>query len=184
MATRPKAPTTRLQAGHAKTLVRRALGLAAEEKDRSIELAQCLAEIQAEQPLTDFIRRSGISRRKAYFLAEIGRKLTDVDATVDRLTKIGWTKLQIVLRHVGGMPSSELLEFAETHTAHELKRMLPESPSASKSKCVILYFNPGQYAAFRKAILDHGGKSSGRGLIGKEEAVVAMIAGLNSARSQ
>lgn len=180
MASRPKRKS---QGENAKALIRHALELATEDKDRSIELARYLAEIQAMQPLTDFIRHSGISRRKAYFLAEIGRKLTAVDATVDRLTKIGWTKLQIVLRHVEGRPSSELLDLAETHNAHQLKQMLPKKPPPSKSKCVVLYFSPGQYAAFRNAILEYGGKSSGRGLIGKEDAVIAMIGSLNSSHS-
>jgi hypothetical protein len=38
-----------------------------------------------------------------------------------------------------------------------------------------LYFSTGQYRQFRRAVLQHGGSGVGRGLVGKEEAIMNII---------
>jgi hypothetical protein len=40
----------------------------------------------------------------------------------------------------------------------------------------VLYFTPEQYETFEKAVLANGGVKSGRGLLGKEEALAKALA--------
>lgn len=159
-----------------KDILQQALGLSRQPEDHSIELARCLAKLNIDAPLTDFIVQSPISKRKAYYLAEVGKKLDELGATDERLEQIGWTKLHVISKHLEKRAPEELLDLAERHTVHELQQMLPDNPLESRSsRCVILYFSPEQYADFEREVLAHGGEKSGRGLIHKENAVMAMI---------
>ncbi|MES0157570.1 hypothetical protein NKJ81_29000 [Mesorhizobium sp. M0018] len=170
---------------HQSDRMKEALVLSAAQPDHSIELARCLAELKANKLLPEFIAASGSSRRKSYYLAQIGRELEKLSGIPDdRLTAIGWTKLQIVLRHIDDRDALDLVELAEKHKAHELKRMLPKDPLVGHSRCVVLYFSPDQYADFEKAIVANGGKRSRRGLSHKEKALIAMIGRLNSIHSK
>src|SRR5688572_6638629 len=83
-------------------LFQQALDLSGRSPDHSIALAKCLAELHGRdrRELTRFIKVSTIGRRTAYFLLEIGQKLREVRVSKTRLERIGWTKLQIIARHV------------------------------------------------------------------------------------
>ncbi len=44
--------------------------------------------------------------------------------------------------------------------------------SLKNAHCVLMYFNPEQYAELEKALLKNGAERSGRGIVGKEEALI------------
>lgn len=149
-----------------------ALRLAKEPSDQSISLALLLAELR---PLTEFIRRSGISRRKAYYLAEVGRKLNGVEADRKRLVRIGWTKLQLVAKEITSRNARELIGLAEDLSANELKRAMRGQEPRERTRCTILYFDMDAHAEVEQALIEHGAVPSGRGLVGREEALLKII---------
>lgn len=166
-----------------KNLMNEALALAKGQPDHSIPLARRLAQLKAEDLLPEH-QGFGDQSAEGILSGTIGSELGKLgEIPDDRLTAIGWTKLQIVLRHIEGRDALDLVDLAEKHKAHKLKRMLPKDPLTEQSRCVILYFNPDQYADFENAVLANGGKRGRRGLSHKEEAVIAMISRLNSIHS-
>ena len=80
--------------------------------DNFIEAARYLREVQDEAPelFATVVKHTGIGMRKAYYLAEIDRRFRKLGVDRNRLRKIGWTKVQIIGRHinktVSGAPSA------------------------------------------------------------------------------
>ena len=97
--------------------------------------------------------------------------------------KIGWTKLQIIGQKLTRRNAETLLAWAEECNAPQLAaRVRGEAPS--KTRCVLLYFSPAQYRQFERAILTSGGKRSGRGLVGTEDAIMRIVRSVNRADRQ
>src|SRR3546814_9583906 len=91
--------------------------------DHFLEAARYLREIQDEHP-DDFVsvaKNLGIGRRKAYHLAQVNRSFHALDIKVDRLRRIGWTKLALLAPHIDANNAGDWLKLAEGVTAHELK---------------------------------------------------------------
>ena len=166
-------------------LLQTAVKLSARPDDTFLDLARALAAIYAQDKalLGRFIAESGIGRRKAYYLLELGKRLADLGVPDKRFEKIGWTKLQIIGKHLTRRNAEKLLGWAKECNAPQLTaRVRGEAPS--KTHCVLLYFSPAQYRQFEKAILTKGGKRSGRGLVGKEAAIMRMVRLVNKAESK
>ena len=161
-------------------LLRRAVELSARPDDTFPGLARSLAAIYAQDKalLGRFIEQSGMGRRKAYYLLDLGKRLTDLGLPDKRLQKIGWTKLQVVGKQLTRRNAEKLLGWAEECNAPQLAaRIRGEAPS--KTRCVLLYMSPVQYRQFEKAILKSGGKRSGRGLVGTEVAIMRIVRSVN-----
>jgi hypothetical protein len=173
-----------------KMQLRLALDLAVQPEMNFLELARHLRDIRDANPglLAEFVRRSGMSPRKAYYLAAISEQLDGFGFPRRYLEAIGWTKLQIVaqrLSDAGGDPvAKEIVEdwlsFAKSHTARDLRNLLLEVEQIARPRCVLMYFNADQYKTFEDAFLKHGGKRQGRGLLSKEEVVIQMIKSLEA----
>lgn len=146
--------------------------------DNFIEAARYLREVQDEKPelFATVVKYTGIGMRKAYYLAEIDRRFRKLGVDRTRLRKIGWTKVQMIGRHINMTNLEDLLSLAENHTAYELNALLRGEQPHSETRCVVLYFTPEQYETFEQAVLANGGVKSGRGLLGKEEALVKALA--------
>jgi hypothetical protein len=115
-----------------------------------------------------------MGRRKAYYLLQLGQRLKGLRLPEKRLSAIGWTKLQVISDHLTPQNAEELLAEAEECTTQEL-RVLMGGGSKAKRRCVLLYFSPRQYRQLEEAILTNGGKRRGRGLVGKETAILRMV---------
>lgn len=155
----------------------RALKLAQQSDNHFIELARLLLQIQEDHPkmLRGWVKRSGLSRRKAYYLIEIAKAFMPFKLPDDRLVAIGWTKLGLLAAHVDADNVHELLTLAETSTAQELREVLRDGESAGQTRCVLLYLSLGDYALFDKALRRNGASKSGRGLVDKEKALMRII---------
>ena len=148
-------------------LLQTAVELSARPDDTFLDLARALAAIYAQNKalLGRFIEQSGMGRRKAYYLLDLGKRLADLGLPDKRLEEIGWTKLQIIGKKLTRRNAKKLLGWAEEYNAPQLAaRIRGETPS--KTRCVLLYMSPAQYRQFERAILSNGGKRSGRGLMG------------------
>jgi len=149
----------------------KALALSAEVEDNFLELGRALRRLQEHdtQLFQQAVAKSKLGRRKAYYLVE---KLPIPRA---RLRRLGWTKLQVIAGSVDADNVEELVALAEGNTAKQLQRIMRGEEPLKDSNCVLLYFAPEQYAKFRYALLQNGAKASGRGLIGKEEALIKAL---------
>src|SRR6185437_6555463 len=66
----------------------------------------------------------------------------------------------------------ELVSLAEQLKTKQLERKMQGEEPLSNAHCVLMYFSPKQYAELEEALLKNGGERSGRGIVGKEEALI------------
>ena len=69
----------------------------------------------------------------------------------------------------------ELLAAAEKNTNRELQMLVKGEEPANNQHCVLLYFNDDDYKDFVQSALHHGAARSGRGLLNKEQAIMALV---------
>src|SRR5688572_14639298 len=140
-------------------LMNRALHLSAQPQDQTLELARCLADLHARDSrhLKAFLERSGIKRRKAYYLVNIGQQLAGIRGPKGRLKKIGWTKLQVIAGKITKENANDWQELAEENSTRELKRLVHGEEPEPTTHCVLMYFTPEQYREFEEAVLSFGG---------------------------
>lgn len=150
------------------------------EPEDFIQLGRLLRHLKAANKATydATLIKVGIGSRKAFYLREISQKLEELGVSDAGFNEIGWTKTQIIVPHLTRGNAKRLVKLAKSNTAQELKALVPEKTARPKRRCVVLYFGPSQYTEFKRAILANGGKPhSGRGLSGKERALMAIIRG-------
>lgn len=80
----------------------------------------------------------------------------------------------MIARHLRGNNIRSLLNYADHHTTRELSAYAGRLQSRTDTRCVLLYFTPGDYKLFEKALIKFKAEKSGRGLIGKEKATINM----------
>jgi DNA-binding transcriptional MocR family regulator len=119
----------------------------------------------------DLIHEGTLNRRTAYYLRDVGRLIRIAKLSTSQAERIGRTKLQIIGKKMNG----KNLKLAEKNNVQELKRLIGEDSRRSKPHCVLLYFGKEQYRQFRQAMVRHGASRWGRGLIGKEKAILRII---------
>ena len=155
----------------------RALKLAQDPDEHFIELGRLLLTIHEDHRplLRGWIKRSGISRRKAYYMIAIARAFEAYGVKKERLAAIGWTKLQIIAPHVQPDNIEDLLTLAETRTARRLKAEFRTDLETSDTRCVLFYFSPEDYARLEAALLKRVAGKFGRGLVDKEKALMRLV---------
>ena len=158
----------------------RALALSSDVEDEFLELGRSLRQLQDRDPdLFQQVVQKRLGRRKAYYLVEVSRKFEPMPISRARLKKIGWTKLQIIGQHVTKDNVEELVTLAEQLKTKQLERKMrgeePLDEPPSDTHCVLMYFSPKQYAEFEEALLKNGAETSGRGIFGKESALITAL---------
>ena len=153
------------------------LMLVSQIDEEFIELGSLLHNLQETAP-EDFqalLSQPQLGKRKGYYLIEIDRAFADSGVPGKRLKRLGWTKLQIIARHVAPDNCEELLKLAETHTAKNLEKIMRGQEPILGGRTVLLFFTAYQFAAFSNAILAHGAIPNKDGFIGKEAALIAAL---------
>ena len=152
----------------------RALALSSDVEDTFLELGRSLRQLLDRDPglFQQIVKKGHLGRRKAYYLVEVSRKFKPLPIGWPRLKKIGWTKLQIIGQHVTKDNVEELVSLAEQLKTKQLERKMQGDDSLSNAHCVLMYFSPEQYAEFEEALLKNGAERSGRGIVGKEAALI------------
>ncbi|WP_266019674.1 hypothetical protein [Brucella intermedia] len=142
-----------------------------------LKLARELRDLKENAPdlFLKVAEMAGISSRKAYALARISRQFDELGVSEERLAFIGWTKLQIVGRHLNDENGEYLLDLAEQHTTHDLETILRGETPAGNAKVVQFYLTHEDYQLLRSVLLKHGALVNGNGLAHKEEALMAAI---------
>ena len=119
--------------------------------------------------------KSDLERRKAYYLIEIARIYEPLPVSRPRLKKIGWTKLQLVGKRVTKDNLEEMLQLAEKTPAKHLERMMRGEKAIDNAHCVLMYLTPKQYKDLEKVLVQHGATATGRGILGKEAALMKAL---------
>jgi hypothetical protein len=130
------------------------------------------------------VASANIGRRKAYYLVEVSRIFDPLTVPRARLRKIGWTKLQLIGKHVTPNNLDALLHLAEECNAKELERLMRGEKPLGNARCVLMYFSPKQYDELEDALVQHGGVRRGRGVENKEEAMISIVRRLNKLDGQ
>ena len=155
----------------------KAMGLSKQVEDNFLELGKSLRQLMDRDPdlFRQIIQKSNLGRRKAYYLAEVSRIFDPLPIPRVRLRKIGWTKLQLIAKHVTPNNLDVLLQLAEDSAAKELERRMHGEKPLGNAHCVLMYFSPKGYAELEDALVKHGGVRSGRGIQNKEEALIRLV---------
>lgn len=151
--------------------------LVANQDSSFIELGALLRHVQEEDPelFQHVLKIQGLGRRKAYYLIKIDRAFEPLDLDVSTLSAIGWTKLGSIAQHVCQENVHALISLAATHTDHQLKALMKGKKPVKNPRVVLLYFTQRQYAIVANALISHGAKQSGKGLINQEKALLQLI---------
>jgi hypothetical protein len=128
----------------------------------------------------DIFREGNLNQRTAYYLRNVGRVIRIANLTISQAERVGWTKLQIIGGSLiedkeNARKVARLLKLAEQNNAQELRRLVSKKRAKSKPNCVLLYFTDKQYEQLKGALIDQKAISKGRGIVGKEEAIMRMI---------
>ena len=152
----------------------KAMALSGDVDDNFLELGKALRQLQDRDPdlFHKIVAKSNLGRRKAYYVVEVSRIFDPLPVPRARLRKIGWTKLQLIAKHVDASNLEDLLKLAESENTKELKRRMKGEKPMGNAHCVLMYFTPKQYAELEAALLKNGATRSGRGLVDKEEALI------------
>lgn len=164
-------------------LKRKALSFAGDPSKNFFDFAQSLHRVHSISPvsLKDIVTATGMSLRRLYYLIDVGRMLDEYRLEKSEVEKIGWTKVGIIARHVAAEPGisreslSDFLALAATTKARDLKGVLEGQPKSSAVRCVLLHLTPEDHDRLVEALVAHGAVKKGRGLIGKEEALMKII---------
>ena len=163
-------------------LISTILGFSKRIEQNFITLADLLYELSLNDTAAFqiLLQSPNLKRRKGYYLAEIGKHMNEAD--VPKLTlkaslsAIGWTKAQIIARHLNTHNWSDLIDCATTHTARDLKLLMKGIKPMEKTKTVLLSLSPKDHKLLVAALLKHGATSSGNGLANKELGLMKMVA--------
>ena len=161
------------------TNYQKALKLAKQVDESPLDLAQAIWTLHNREPsrISDLIAESGMSRRKAYYLISVRSRFPEPKFKRETLATVGWTKLAILAKDCpeGKEEWGIKLALKKEATAKALPAMLKEGKTAKRTRCVVLYLQPDQYDLFEVAALANGATRSGKGLAGKEEAIMEMV---------
>src|SRR5208337_851216 len=157
--------------------------LSANVEDNFLDLGKALRKLLDRDPalFQQLWQKTSLGRRKAYYLVEVSRVFDPLPISRNRLKKLGWTKLQIIGRQITKDNAQELLAIAEENTAKQLERLMRGEKPIDNAHCMLMYFSPKQYKVVGEAMLANGGVKSGRGVVGKEEALVRALKKLKDA---
>jgi len=158
----------------------KALMMSKNVEDNFLDLGRQLRQLQDREPelFQKIVESSDLGLRKAYYLVEISKTFDPLPISRARLRKLGWTKCQMIGKHVTKDNVEEMVELAENTSVKILERQLRGEPSMKNAHCVLMYFSTMQYAEFEQALLKNGaqrGKGKSRGLQNKEEALIRAL---------
>lgn len=151
-------------------------------EDTFLDLGRSLRKLLDRDPemFSQLWQKSSLGRRKAYYLVEVSRAFDPLPVARSRLKKLGWTKLQILAKHVTKSNVQELLALAEgCKNAKQLEAHMRGEKPVDNAHCVLMYFSPKQYKVLEEALLKNGARRSGRGFLNKEAALTRALKKLN-----
>jgi len=141
-----------------------------------LQLGRVLARLQSEEPhaFKGAVQAANLGSRKTYYLLDIERAFRDLDVTDEQLMEVGWTKLGMLAKKVNPQNVDQLLERAAELTSRQLAELLRGEEPTGDTRTVMLTFNEADYDRIEPVLRHFGAQRSGRGLVDKEKAIVAL----------
>ena len=162
----------------------KAKALSGDVEDNFLELGRSLRQLLDRDPelFKKIVAKANLGRRKAYYLVEVSRIFDPLPIPRSRLRKIGWTKLQLIGKHIEPDNMEELLQLlAEVHQRQRPReRHLRGEKPLGNAHCVLMYFSPKEYRELEEALIRNGGTRSGRGILNKEKALINVVRRVNA----
>lgn len=160
----------------------RVIALAGNPSKNFFDLASALVSLHDFEAslLSEVAREAGISRRRIYYLLKVGRMSLENAISRNDAEKLGWTKLQIIARHiaeVGTVTREDVHAFmaiAHKSTARELPQKLRSGITAT-TRAEVFYLNASQRDELRRVLVAFGAKRRGVGLVGREDAILQIV---------
>ena len=166
-------------------LRRKVLQLAKEGTKNFYDLARFLAPLHDLRPalLKKVEEHSNLRRRTLYYLVDVGRMLRNYHIDKAQAERIGWTKLQILARHldkIGDVSPTELASLLEMAAkkevkVYELPSVLAGRTGKTRRRTVLLRLSPSEYDDFAEALVRYGAIRKGRGLLNQKKALMKLI---------
>ena len=163
------------------SLKERLIQLASEPPLSFYDLALGLDALHGEDPgaLRDIPQRSGISRRRMYYLLDVGRLIREHKISKARAEGVGWTKLQIIAAHLasGDGEPKELESYLQLSKAHQA-RALAKALSGQRvlwSRAVQFNLGMASVAELNEALLAFGADGTQQGRGKKESALIRIV---------
>ncbi|GAC1582179.1 MAG: hypothetical protein NVS3B5_16500 [Sphingomicrobium sp.] len=144
------------------------------------ELAGLLVKLQDENAIHDLPAETGMSRRRLYYLLEVGRFIKDWNVSQAEAEKVRWTKLQIIARHVNpGATGKEVAKYMEmakkpTTKAYALAEALASGVVTTKVTAMFRLTAEAK-AELTEALTAFGAEHARTGLSNKEQALTLMV---------
>lgn len=149
---------------------------------RFYRLALLLHDLQQADPaLFKKSTTSGpIGRRRAYDLVLVARTFRKMGIDPERLERVGWAKLKVIAKKVSDpVTAISYLDLAERATVHVLESQIEAGQDPKSTRVVMLYLSPDQYALYKTAVIEFGAKPRGKGLVGQEKALIALLTNID-----
>jgi hypothetical protein len=164
-------------------LKRKVLQLANGPTKNFYDLARSLSTLHELSPavLKTIEDRSKLTRRTLYYLVDVGRILRRYQIDKEQAERIGWTKLQILARHLGrkgDVPAEKLaslLKVAAEKKARDLPLALAGKARTTAERTVLLHLSADDHKLFVEAMVKHGAIRKGRGLINQDKALMRLV---------
>ena len=152
------------------------------------ELAENLATLHAKDAgsIADIPEKTGMSRRRLYYLLDVGQLIAASEITKSDAEEIGWTKLQIIARRLklsGPCEAEDLdsfLALARKHRARNLAKAL-SGQNAPVTRIVSFELTPNARSDLNLALVAYGANMTPRGLTGKAAALTKLAKAAMSA---
>ncbi len=157
-----------------------------------VELALTLVtlhDVDVSQ-LRELPKETGMSRRRLYYLLDVGRFLNEHPLAKPDAEAIGWTKLQIIAHHLsnrgknnieGANSLQDIMNIAKATSAGSLSKALT-SKRVLRSRAVQFRLSDAARSELNDALLVFGAKQGPRGLANKESALIDIVRAAKATR--
>ena len=155
------------------------LALTPKPGDKILELARAVWQLLRDHPekASAVLKAAKVSRRRAFYLAEVGQKFAPFMQYEKRLIAIGWTKLSKLADLVTPENIEELLLLAESKSVQALSNLTRGRDVSLNLRTVTLHLTPQQYRKYANAIVKNGGLKRGKQLLDQEVALMKILSG-------
>lgn len=158
------------------------IDLAREPAINFFDLAKLITDLHAADPglLKDLPQHTGMSRRRLYYLLAVGQLIADFAITQIDAEDVGWTKLQIIARHVNDAGEitpehiSSYFKIARETRAHALAGAL-RGEASERTRAVMFHLDDDARSELNLALVAFGASQTHRGLTGKQTALIRMV---------
>ena len=164
------------------SLVTKTLELARRPAVHFFDLARLIRKLHELDPacIPSLAEKTGISPRRLYYYLDVGRLIDEHNVGQPKAEEVGWTKLQIIARHVkakGGASTLEISKFIELAletTALTLRQDFRRVGTVPL-QAVVFQLRPNQRKELDDALVAFGAKTTYRGLAEKEAALMRLV---------